>query len=145
MMPFSSNPAAVIGLGLGLLIGFDVTFAQGTRPPPPPPPANAAAATEPDGKYVQTLIAGIERNSRDTFVSLGDVFFKARVTKEVLDQTHRVLSPRLRAGYKLRFIGATRKEGNLGYLYSLEFRDKPDDVLVLVVLKDDLVNGFSLF
>ena len=88
----------------------------------------------------QQLVAAQMADDYSAFVSEGTPQLKAALTKTQVDAASSILSPRLKAGYDVDFLGELNQHGFQVYLYRLRFK-AGDDVLATMTLKGSLVAG----
>ncbi len=102
------------------------------------------AATEgpPTEGTVHTLLAAIATNNYDTFVANATPALKTRITRETFTQVSTQLSPRLKKGYKLQYLGSLKQQGVEVPLWKINFQDGGDDMLTRLVIQENKVAGF---
>jgi len=108
------------------------------------PHSALAQAPQPVETIMVDMLASIQNNSLRDFVAAGDPFFQNGMTQQVLDSIRRSLASRLKQGYTSTFLTKLNQQGFMVYLWKLEFKDKNDDVLVTMGIKDGEVSGFWL-
>jgi|ERR1051326_3910235 hypothetical protein len=105
--------------------------------------ASALAAEPPaDAKAACTkLLSAIGSGDYAAFVADGDAAFSA-LEKERFDSVVAQLSPRLKAGHEVTYLGELKQQGYQVTLWKLSFRDGSDDALATLSLKNGKVGGF---
>jgi hypothetical protein len=111
-----------------------------------PPPAqgllaSAVQQSSPQGT-VDTLLAAIATNNYDAFVSNAAPVLKTRITKEEFKRVSTQLSPRLKKGYELQYLGSLKQRGIEVFLWKIIYKDAGSDMLARLVLQSDKVAGF---
>ena len=76
------------------------------------------------------------------FLKYADDAFKAGLTKQNFGGVAAQLSPRLKGGHTVAFLGRLRQGGHDVFLWKLSFKDGGDESLVKMALKAKLVAGF---
>jgi hypothetical protein len=107
-------------------------------------PAALAQAPAEIEATMKKMLSAVQAGSLADFVAAGDAEFKAGMTKPMLDNVSRQLSPRLRQGYTATFLGKLNQQPFTVYLWKLEFKDGKEDVLVTLAARDGQVSGFLL-
>ncbi|WP_427156987.1 hypothetical protein ACQFX9_16520 [Aliinostoc sp. HNIBRCY26] len=95
-------------------------------------------------KAFTNLIKAIEENNYDQFISQGETAFKAGITKQLFTKVHSQFAPRIKKGYSAAFLGKLNQQGYQVYLWKLTFKDRSDDVLARLSIKDGKIGGFWL-
>ncbi|MEH2450705.1 hypothetical protein [Nostoc sp.] len=95
-------------------------------------------------KTFTSLINAVEQNNYTQFISQGNAAFKEGITKQTFIQASGQLAPRLKKGYSAVFLGNLNQQGYQVYLWKLTFKDRSDDVLARLSLKDGKIGGFWL-
>ncbi|HEX8875097.1 MAG TPA: hypothetical protein VF780_10760 [Nitrosospira sp.] len=103
-----------------------------------------AQAPQPVETIMKNMLSAIQDNSLPDFVASGDSEFQGGMTQQILDGIRQPVASRLKQGYTATFVTELNQQGFMVYLWKLEFRDKNDDVLVTMALKDGKVSGFWL-
>jgi hypothetical protein len=67
---------------------------------------------------------------------------KTRITKETFTQVSTQLSPRLKKGYKLQYLGSLRQQEVEVFLWKIIYQDGGDDLLARLVIQENKVAGF---
>lgn len=133
MSHFGSRTRSVLRW-LGLLVPLVVAGGQvGLAQVPPPIEAN-----------MKRMLAATQSNSFEDFIAAGDAVFKSGMTRPMLEGVSKQLGPRLKQGYQTAFLGKLSQQGHTIYLWKLEFKDRKDDHLVKMAVKDGKVGGFWL-
>jgi len=91
---------------------------------------------------VNTLLAAIATNNYDALVANAAPALKTRITREAFTQVSTQLSPRLKKGYKLQYLGSIKQKGAEVFLWKIIYQDGGDDMLVRMVIQEDKVAGF---
>ena len=107
-------------------------------------PVCLAQAPKPIEASMKKMLAATQSNSYDDFVASGDAAFKAAMTRQMLEGVSQQLGPRLKQGYRAAFLDNLNQQGHTVYLWKLEFKDRKDDLLVRMAVKDGKVAGFWL-
>ena len=90
------------------------------------------------------LLRAVEANDYDSFVADGNDAFKTGLTKPMLQGVSGQLSPRLKKGYVCSYLGELKQQGCRGFLWKVAYKDRGDDTLAKLVLKDGKAAGFWL-
>lgn len=106
-----------------------------------------APAKDPDPavkKTFEQLMKAVQANDREAFVANATDAVKEGVTEMVMDVISKHLGARLKAGYEATYLCDLKQQGARVHLWKLTFKDKGDDIVVRVGLKDGKVDGFFL-
>ncbi len=106
------------------------------------PALNAAINGPSTERAVNTLLTEIATNNYDAMVSNAAPALKSRITKETFTQVSTQLSPRLKGGYKLQYLGSLRQQGVEVFLWKITYQDGGDEMLARLVIQEDKVAGF---
>ena len=106
------------------------------------PILNAATDGPSTEATVNTLLAAIATNNYDTLVANAAPALKTRITKETFTQVSTQLSPRLKKGYKLQYLGSLKQQGIEVFLWKMTYQDAGDDMLARLVIQENKVAGF---
>ncbi len=106
------------------------------------PILNAGAQDRSAEKIVDTLLTAIVANNYDALVANAAPALKTRITKETFLQVSNQLSPRLKKGYKLQYLGSLKQQGVEVLLWKITFQDGGDDMLARLVIQENKVAGF---
>ena len=106
------------------------------------PILNAATDGPSTEGTVNTLLAAIATNNYDTLVANAAPALKTRITKETFTQVSTQLSPRLKKGYKLQYLGNLKQQGVEVFLWKITYKDGGDDLLARLVIQEGKVAGF---
>lgn len=106
------------------------------------PILNAATDGPSTERTVNTLLAEIAENNYGALVSNAAPALKSRITKETFTQVSTELSPRLKKGYKLQYLGSLKQQGVEVFLWKITYQDGGDDMLARLVIQEDKVAGF---
>ena len=104
-------------------------------------PVFAAEAPKEDAAASAKLLAALEKTDRDAFVAEGEAAFK-QLSQPQFAAAAAQLSPRLKGGYDLSFLGELKQRGYRVTLWKLSFKDGGDDALATLSMKDGKVGGF---
>ncbi len=105
--------------------------------------ANAATSGPSTEKTLNTLLTAIAANNYDAMVANAAPALKSGITKEMFTQVSTQLSPRLKKGYKLDYLGSLKQQGVEVFLWKITCNDGGDDMLAkLVIQEDNKVAGF---
>jgi len=106
-------------------------------------PTLGAATSGPSTQgTVNTLLTAIASNNYDNFVANTIPSFKTIVTKEAFRQASTGLSPRLKKGYELQYLGSFNHDGIETFLWKIVYKDGDDDMLAELELQGDKVAFF---
>jgi hypothetical protein len=103
-----------------------------------------AKADGPLNQLLQKLLQSIEDNHYASFIDDGTDEFKAGITKTMHEGLSSQLSPRMKRGYDLTYLGDLQQQGCRVHLWRLSFQDGGDDTLAKLVIKEGKVAGFWL-
>jgi len=106
------------------------------------PVLNAAMNNPSTERTVNTLLTAIATNNYGTLVASAAPALKARITEDTFRRVSTQLSPRLKKGYKLQYIGDLKQQGVDILLWKITFQDGGDDLLARLVIQEDRVAGF---
>ncbi len=106
------------------------------------PVLNAATDGPPTERTVNTLLTAIATNNYDALVANAAPALKSRITKETFTQVSAQVSPRLKKGYTLQYLGSLRQQGVEVLLWKISCKDGGDDLLAKLVIQGDKVAGF---
>jgi len=90
------------------------------------------------------LLKAVETNDYDSFVAEGTAELRASMTKQILEGVSTQMSPRMKKGYNITYLGELKQRGCQVHLWKLVYKDGGDDTLAKIVLKDGKVAGFWL-
>ncbi len=93
-------------------------------------------------RILDRLLTAIATNHYDVLVANAAPALKTRITKETFGQVNAQLSPRLKNGYKLQYLGTLKQQGVDVFLWRISYNDGGDDTLVRLVIQEDKVAGF---
>ena len=91
---------------------------------------------------VHSLLAAIATNNYNAMVANATPALKTRITQETFTQVSTQLSPRLKAGYKLQYLGSLKQQGVEVFLWKIAYTDGGDDMLARLVLQEGKVAAF---
>jgi hypothetical protein len=106
------------------------------------PILNAATDGPSTEGTVNTLLAAIATNDYNALVANAAPALKTRITKETFTQVSTQLSPRLKRGYKLQYLGSLKQQGVEVFLWKITYPDGGDEVLARLVIQENKVAGF---
>jgi hypothetical protein len=91
---------------------------------------------------VNTLLTAIATSNYDAFIANGTPSLKTIITKETFRQASAGLSPRLKKGYELQYLGSFKHQGVETFLWKIIYKDGGDDMLSELELQNDKVAFF---
>ena len=106
------------------------------------PILNAATDGPSTEGTVNTLLAAIATNDYNALVANAAPALKTRITKETFTQVSTQLSPRLKRGYKLQYLGSLKQQGVEVFLWKITYPDGGDEMLARLVIQKNKVAGF---
>jgi len=106
------------------------------------PTLNAATSGPSTQETVNTLLTAIASNNYDNFVANATPSFRTIITKEVFRQASTGLSPRLKKGYEVQYLGSFKHDGIETFLWKIGYKDGGDDMLAELELQSDKVAFF---
>jgi hypothetical protein len=106
------------------------------------PILNAATDGPSTEGTVNTLLAAIATSNYDALVVNAAPALKTRITRETFTQVSTQLSPRLKKGYKLQYLGSLKQQGIEVFLWKIIYQDGGDDMLAKLVIQENKVAGF---
>jgi glucose dehydrogenase len=106
------------------------------------PILNAATDDPSTEGTVNTLLAAIATSNYGALVANAAPALKTRITKETFTQVSTQLSPRLKKGYKLQYLGSLKQQGVEVFLWKITYQDGGDDMLARLVIHENKVAGF---
>ena len=89
------------------------------------------------------LITAIERSDYEAFVADGEPAFKS-LNKEQFAAVAAQMAPRLQAGYEISYLGELRQQGYHVTLWKVSYKDRGDDALATLSVRDGKVGGFYI-
>jgi hypothetical protein len=112
------------------------------EPAPSTRPAPAVRKSVEDAFTV--LITAIRDDNYVAFLSVADQNVKAGLKKEVFETLVAMISPRLKKGFEVTYLGELDQQGFKMHLWKLHFNDRDDDVLAQMSWRGGKVGGFLL-
>lgn len=109
----------------------------------PANPANPADA-ELSRPILEKLLNAVEANDYDSFVADGTDAVKAALTRQMLTDVSKQLSPRMKGGYEKTYLGNLNQQGCKVYLWKLVFKEGGDDTLAKLAFMEGKIAGFLL-
>jgi len=106
------------------------------------PVLNAATDGSSTEGTVNTLLTAIATNNYEAFVANGTPSLKSIITQETFRQASAGLSPRLKKGYELQYLGSFKNHGVETFLWKIVYKDGGDDMLAELELLNDKVAFF---
>ena len=106
------------------------------------PILNAATDGPSTEGVVNALLTAIAANNYDALIANAAPALKSRITKETFTQVTTQLSPRLKKGYNLHYLGSIKQQGVEVYLWKITYKDGGDDLLARLVIQEGKVAGF---
>ena len=101
-----------------------------------------AAQTEEQAQAMfQQLLDAQPAKNYDAFVANGTLELKAALTKTQFEAAADLLNKRLAGGYDVTPLGEVDQKGYQVFLFRLQFKDKGDDILGTMSLRDGQVAG----
>ena len=91
---------------------------------------------------MNTLLAAIATNNYDAFVANATPALKTRITKEEFKRVSTQLSPRLKKGYELQYLGSLKQQGVEVFLWKIMYKEAGNDMVAKLVLQGDKVAAF---
>jgi hypothetical protein len=91
---------------------------------------------------VEALLSAVASNNYAAFVANGAPSLKNIITEEFFKQASPGLSPRLKKGYDLTYLGSFKNHGGETYLWKIVYKDDGDDMLAQLELQNDKVSFF---
>jgi hypothetical protein len=95
-------------------------------------------------KTFDKMLGAIKDKDRVAFIAAGTEDVKKGTTPEVMDALNKQYGARLKKGYDATYLCELKQAGFQVHLWKLTFKDKGDDVVVRIALKDGKVAGFNL-
>jgi len=90
------------------------------------------------------MLEAIVENNHATFIQSADKQFKEEVTTENFKVVVDAIAPKLKKGFKPRYLGEMSQQGYAVHLWALTIRGDADEMLVTMSLKDGKVGGFFM-
>jgi hypothetical protein len=106
------------------------------------PIVNAAIDGSSTVGTVNTLLTAIAESNYDALIANAAPALKSRITKETFTQVSTQLSPRLKKGYTLQYLGTLKQQGVEVHLWKIIYQDGGDDMLARLVIQENKVAGF---
>jgi len=106
-------------------------------------PVLSAAAEGPSTQgTVDALLTAIATNNYNAFVVNAAPSLKTIIPQETFKQASAGLSPRLKKGYELQYLGSFKNHGAETFLWKITYKDGGDDMLAELELQNDKVAFF---
>lgn len=106
-------------------------------------PAAHAQTGQSDQPVVQRLLNAMAQNDYKGFIDQGTPEFGALGEPEFAKVAN-ALSPRLKQGYDVTYLGSLRQQGLDISVWKISFADKGDDLLATLNVREGKVGGFFL-
>ena len=106
------------------------------------PALNAATDGSSTQGTVDALLTAVATNNYDAFVANATPSLKTIITQETFRQASARLSPRLKKGYELQYLGSFKNHGVETFLWKIIYKDGGDDMLAELELQNDKVAFF---
>jgi len=106
-------------------------------------PAAAQDEAGPQAFFL-TLMNNLEKNDAAAFIGAGDAEFQKAMTPELVKKASDQLSPKMKKGYGVAYLGVVRKKGYEVHLWNLSFKDDDVELLTSVSIRDGKVIGFVI-
>jgi hypothetical protein len=106
------------------------------------PSVNAAIDGSSTVGTVNTLLTAIATSNYDTLIANAAPALKSRITRETFTQVSTQLSPRLKKGYTLQYLGNLKQQGVEVHLWKIIYQDGGDEMLARLVIQENKVAGF---
>jgi len=103
----------------------------------------AQADTEPKALFQKVLESTLQ-NNYSVFMSVCDQTMRDMVTADMLSDRSRTLVASLHGGYTPVYMGYLDKQGAKVYYWKLVLKNRGDDMLVSLVVRDNLVSAFNI-
>ena len=87
------------------------------------------------------LLQAVENDNYQGFIGSGDTGFQA-LTPDNFAKVSAQLSPRLKGGYQIKYLGKLNKQGYVVSLWKVSCKDHGDDDLATLSMKAGKVSGF---
>jgi len=116
---------------------------ESPQQPPPAQGVQALPVQQPSTQgTVNSLLAAIATNNYDVFVANAAPALKTRITKEEFKRVSTQLSPRLKKGYELQYLGSLKQQGVEVFLWKIMYKEAGNDMIAKLVLQGDKVAAF---
>jgi len=106
------------------------------------PILNAATDGPSTEGIVNALLTAIATTNYDALLANAAPALKSRITKETFTQVTTQLSPRLKKGYNLQYLGSLKQQGVEVFLWKITYKDGGDEMLARLVIQENKVAGF---
>ncbi len=106
------------------------------------PALNAATSGPSTQGTVDALLTAIATNNYDAFTVNATPSLKNIITQETFRQASAGLSPRLKKGYELQYLGSFKNHGVETFLWKIIYKDGGDDMLAELELQNDKIAFF---
>jgi hypothetical protein len=121
---------ACLGIGLLVLLG-NLTDLR------------AQSGEEPQALFQKVLTSTLQ-NDYAGLISVCDQGMKEMVTEDMLTDLSRSMGLHFKSGYTPTYMGYLDKAGARVYYWKLSMKDRGDDVLMTLVVRQGLVSAFNL-
>jgi hypothetical protein len=105
-------------------------------------PGESTQQPPPTQGTVNMLLVAIATNNYDAFVANAAPGLKTRITKEEFKRVNTQLSPRLKQGYQLQYLGSLKQQGVEVFMWKIIYQDAGNDMVARLVLQGNKVAGF---
>ena len=121
------------------------SFAQPQDAPVPGQQTTLRRAEKEPQETFDALMVALKDGNHEAFSAPLDDYTKARLTKPAFDLIVSQVSPSLKKGYEVDYLGFLRaKRGYTTHMWKITFKGDDSDILTQFSLKDGKVGGFSL-
>jgi len=93
---------------------------------------------------LNNLLGAVEANDYAAFLTDASPEVKAGITKQMLEGVSAQVAPHMKQGYEVVYLGSLAQQGCEVFLWKLTYREKRDETLAKLVIKDGQVAGFWL-
>lgn len=107
-------------------------------------PGVAADPEESVRPTLDKMLKAIQANDYAAFVADASDTFKAAMTEQTFAKVNAMFAPRMKKRFECSYLGELKQQGSQVTLWKLAFKDRGDDVLAKLVLKNGKVAGFWL-
>jgi len=93
-------------------------------------------------KTVKGMLAAVQKDNYESFMSRKSDSFRNAITKENFKGINTALGPRLKIEHNLHYFGSLNRAGHEIFLWKISYKDGGDDTLIILAFNDQGVSGF---
>jgi hypothetical protein len=94
--------------------------------------------------YFQIILDATASGNYELFTTVGDLSYKAGITKQMFEGVSEQLAPRMKKGYSITYFGHLKQDNYQIYLWKLSFEDCGDEFVARMTMNGDKVAGILI-